>query len=134
MLLEKSSKKTRRYIELAKNIALQSNYGKLWHGAILVKGGSVINGAYNKNNYNSFGSRFRLPHRGPATLHAELGCVLGIPRTVTQGSTVYVARISRTGEYRMSKPCPMCHAVLKHVGVKKVIFSKNSLEIDSYKL
>ena len=87
-----------------------------------------------KSYYNSFGSRFRLPHRGPATLHAELGCVLGIPRTVTQGSTVYVARISRTGEYRMSKPCAMCHAVLKHVGVKKVVYTKNSLEIDSYKL
>tara|TARA_R110000824_G_scaffold294583_4_gene482969 strand:- start:941 stop:1345 length:405 start_codon:yes stop_codon:yes gene_type:complete len=134
MLIRSTSKKTRRYFELAKNMALQSSYGKIKHGAILVKGGSVINGAHNKDNYNSFGSRFRDPHRGPATLHAELGCILGLSRNVTQGATVYVARVARDGEYRISKPCAMCHAALKHVGIKRVVYTKNSQEIESYKL
>jgi tRNA(Arg) A34 adenosine deaminase TadA len=134
VLITTTSRKTRRYFELARNLALKSSYGKIKHGAILVKGGNVFSGSPNKENYNAFGSRFRHPDRGPATLHAELGCILGMSRNVTQGATVYVARVSTTGEFRMSKPCEMCHAALKHVGIRRVIYTKNSEEIESYKL
>lgn len=115
--------KKKRYIELAKQLAEQSEYGKFKHGAVLVQGGSVLNCSYNKDNYNSFGSRFRRTSEGRATLHAELGCVLGIPRTKTRGATVYVARVNRLGAEKISKPCSMCQNVLRHVGVKRVIYT-----------
>jgi tRNA(Arg) A34 adenosine deaminase TadA len=110
-------------MELAKRLAEQSEYGKFKHGAVLVQGGSVLNCSYNKDNYNSFGSRFRSPTTGHATLHAEIGCVLGIPRGKTTGATVYVARVNRFGNEKMSKPCNMCQNVLKHVGVKRVVYT-----------
>jgi tRNA(Arg) A34 adenosine deaminase TadA len=134
MLIASTSKKTQRYFELARNLALQSTYGNIKHGAILVKGGSIISASHNKVNYNSFGSRFRDPDTGHATLHAELGCIVGLSRSTTQGATIYVARVAKDGEYRISKPCSMCHEALKHVGIKRVIYTKNSLEIESYKL
>ena len=118
--------KKKRYIELAKRLAEQSEYGKFKHGAVLVQGGSVLNCSYNKDSYNSFGSRFRSLSEGQATLHAELGCVLGIPRPKTTGATVYVARVNRFGEERMSKPCNMCQNVLKHVGVRRVIYTTDN--------
>lgn len=128
------SKRIMRYIDLAKSVALNSNYGKLRHGAILVKGGSVINTCFNKDKFCSFGGKFRDPERGPATIHAELGCILGLARDVTSGSVLFVCRINKKGEFRNSKPCAMCHSALKHVGVKKVYYTVDDNTVEMYKL
>ena len=85
-------------MDLAKKVALRGTYGGFKHGALLLRGGKVINSSCNKNNHCAFGSRF-----------------------------------SKTGEYRMSKPCSMCRAVLKHVGIKKVYYTDNNGELKSYK-
>ena len=130
----KKTIRIRRHFDLAKNLAFQASYGKIRHGAVLVKGGSAINGAFNKEKYSSFGSRFRHKECGHATVHAEIGCVLGLARDKTQGTTLYVIRINRRGEFRLSKPCCMCHEVLKHVGVKKVIYSTSDNGAETYRL
>lgn len=57
------------------------------------------------------------------TLHAEEAAVLGVARQITTGSSVYVARIGKRKEWRMSKPCPKCEAVLRFVGVKRVYYT-----------
>ena len=128
------SKKVERLFGIARSIAQDSPYGKIRHGALLVKGGSVINSSCNKENYSSFGKRFRDPASGHATVHAELGVVLGLSRSVTTGADVYVCRINRVGEFRNSKPCSMCHAALKHVGVKRVYYTTNNNTVEMYKL
>tara|TARA_B100000131_G_C18116871_1_gene611566 strand:+ start:118 stop:552 length:435 start_codon:yes stop_codon:yes gene_type:complete len=129
-----ATRKVIRNFELARNVAYNSNYGKIRHGAVLVKGGSVINTSFNKENFSSFGSRFRPSQRGPATVHAELGCVLGIARDRTSGADIYVCRINRDGDFRSSKPCIMCHEILKHVGVKRVYYTTNEGTFEMYKL
>mgnify|MGYP000296549838 FL=1 len=128
------SKKTSGYLHLARRMAEQSTYGNISHGAVLVKGGSVINASYNKDNSCSFGSRFRDPDRGRATLHAELGCILNLDKSVTQGATIYVVRVGKRGDFKMSKPCPMCNGALKHVGIKKVFYTSDEGTLESYKL
>ena len=130
----RKSKKTTRYFDLARNIAFNSIYGKIRHGAVLVRGGSVINTCFNKDKFCSFGSRFRNPDRGPATVHAELGCILGMPRGSTNGADVYVCRINKKGEFRNSKPCAMCHSALKHVGVRRVYYTVSDNTVEMYKL
>ena len=92
--------KVRRYMQLAKNIAGQSLLPDYRHGAVLVRGGSVINTGTNKLNFCSFGSRFRDPDDGIATVHAEIAAVLGIERSSTEGAAIYVARIGKSGIYR----------------------------------
>ena len=42
------TKKINRFFSLAKNVAESSEYGKIRHGALLVKGGSVLNVSCNK--------------------------------------------------------------------------------------
>jgi tRNA(Arg) A34 adenosine deaminase TadA len=126
--------RTYRYTQLATRIAEQGSYGGYKHGAVLVKGGSIINTSSNKDKFCSFGARFRNPNEGIATLHAELGCILNLDRSVTKGTTIYVVRVNRDGKLRMSKPCSMCSTALEHVGVKKVFYSNKEGEIDSYKL
>ena len=128
------SKRQRRFFNLAKNIAHDSSYDKLRHGAVLVKGGSVISAACNKDNFSSFGSRFRDPDAGHGTHHAELGCVLGISRDVTSGSDIYVCRVNKQNEFRLSKPCRMCHDIMKHVGIKRVYYTTEDGSVKMYKL
>ena len=126
--------KVSRYMDLAKRVASQSIYPEYKHGAVLVKGSSIRNTAHNKNNFSSFGKRFQKDHNGRSTVHAELGVILGLDRAITTGATVYVARIGKCGEYRLSKPCSMCHAAMKHVGIKKVVYTIDDKIVGSYKL
>ena len=123
--------KQRRYISFAQKVAEQSNYGKFRHGAILVKGSSIRNVACNKHRHCGFGKRFRDYNDGDPTLHAELGAILGVDRSITQGSTIYVVRINREGLPRMSKPCTMCESAMKHVGVKRVVYTERDGRIES---
>jgi len=129
------SKKIKGYLDLAKRVAQQSQHDHFKHGAVLVKGGSVINTACNKDKYKSFGNRFRDTKTcGHATHHAELGCVLGLDKSITQGTTMYVVRVNRQGAYRLSKPCPMCEEVLKFCGVKKVVYTTDEASASKIKL
>jgi len=123
--LDELSRQRRRYLDLAARIAQQSTHPCQNHGCVLVKGGSVLNASCNKNNYCGFGSRFRdFDKRTHSTLHAELGAILGLDRSITSGSVAYVVRI-KEDKYRMSKPCPMCEQALRFCGVKKVIYTTN---------
>ena len=47
-----------RYFNLARKVALCSEQSDYKHGAVLVKGGSVLNTSCNKNRLVSFGSRW----------------------------------------------------------------------------
>jgi len=121
-------------LELAKLTAENSEHDTFKHGAVLVKGGSIINTACNKDQYNRFGNRFREHGCGHATHHAELGAILGLDKKLTNGATIYVVRINREGSFRNSKPCPMCHEVLKFVGVKKAIYTTGENTVEKMRL
>ena len=124
-----------KHLDLAKRIAATSNHRKSRHGAVLVRGGSILNFSKNSTRFTRFGQRFipydqtwRRPH------HAEIGCILGMPRSVTKGATIYVARVSKRGETKNSKPCSICQAVLRHVGIKKVIYTTDGSDHECLKL
>jgi len=118
------SKKDKKLIELAKRISYQSDFMQK-HGAVLSKGSTVINTAFNKNKFSSFAMRFKKHNPKDATIHAELGAILNMGRKQTEGSIVYVVRTNKQQEFRMSKPCNMCEEALRWVGIKKVVYSTN---------
>ena len=122
-----------RRLRMAAKAAEQSGHCTFRHGAVLIRGGSIINVAANSDNHTSFGQRFRTAP-GRATHHAELACVLGIDRSSTQGATMYVARINKKGRWKMSKPCSMCHEAMKFVGIKRVVYTTGDKSWGSYHL
>ena len=124
----------KRLVELAKRIAESSEAPDYKHGAVLIKGGTVLNVSVNKNRHARFRKRFRKRDCGHTTHHAELGCVLGLDRSVTRGADVYVVRVGKGGELRLSKPCDMCEAALRHVGVKRVFYSIDQEELGCVRL
>lgn len=112
-----------RYFSAARKVSTFSSSGEYRHGAVLVNGSAIVNSSSNKNRLCSFGTRFRGENAGIATLHAELGCILGIDRSITEGARVYVCRVGKNGDFRLSKPCPMCTAAMKYVGIKRVYWT-----------
>ncbi len=130
------SNRVRRYLQLARKLAGCSTYGNFRHGAVLVGSGSSILGfGVNNEKYCSVGAKHRPDHKGVSTYHAEICSVMSLSRDVTRGSTIFVARVSKgSGEDRMSKPCVMCHEVLKAQGVKKVYYTIDSDTVGFYKL
>ena len=132
--IRKLSKTRKRYFDLAKRAAMESTYGKLRHGAVIVKGGSVVSFGFNKSNHCQFGQRFRHMDKGPATQHAEISAILGLPRSATQGADVYVVRINNDCDWRMSKPCPMCEQALRFVGVKRVFYTTGDKHYDYHRV
>ena len=132
--IRKLSKSRKRYFDLAKRAAMESTYGKLRHGAVVVKGGSIVSFGFNKSNHCQFGKRFRHRDRGDATQHAEISAILGMPRSTTQGADLYVVRINNFCQWRMSKPCPMCEQAMRFVGIKRVFYTVDGRHYDCYKV
>jgi tRNA(Arg) A34 adenosine deaminase TadA len=132
----KLSKKKQRYIELAMRIAGQTEFREYKHGAVLVRGGTVLNTSCNKNKYKAWANRFRdsKKQRGHATVHAEIGAILGLDRSVTEGATIYVVRVGKCGDLKNSKPCPMCEAAMQYVGIKKVVYSSEDGKIETMRI
>jgi tRNA(Arg) A34 adenosine deaminase TadA len=130
------SKRHGKLVRLAAEVAKTSDYSTHRHGAVLIRRASIINISANDAGYCQFGDRFMtdMSRGAHARRHAELSVVLGIPRAMTEGATVYVVRVDREGGLRMSKPCPMCEAAMSFVGIKYVYYSTNNGEIRKMKL
>lgn len=88
------------------------------HGAVIVRGGSVLGKGHNTyKTHATFG-------RGPLrTLHAEAAAIRDARRRGInlRGATIYVAR---TGENsKMSRPCADCQGMLESYGIRKVVYT-----------
>ena len=128
------TRRNERLFGFAKRMAELSSYGKFRHGAVLVHHGVVLNASHNKDKPCSFGSRFRCRSKGQATLHAELGAILNMPRESTEGSDIYVVRVNYENQYRTSKHCPMCQEAMRFCGVKRVFYSTEYGHFEMMKL
>lgn len=93
-------------IRLLKALAEASPHPRYRHGAIALKGGSIVGKGYN--------------HHG---VHAEHSCLSGIWPNKRKGLVVWVGRITKAGQWADSKPCEKCEELLREAGVRKVIYS-----------
>lgn len=128
------------YLNLLANVAQESPHCHKV-GALLVKGGSVVNVSYNSPTWNAFAARFVKHREGlkgtnieHASLHAEIKCILGINTEVLNRSDLYVTRVRSNGKLAMACPCNMCQAALRHVGVKRVFYTDDNEKLNLLKL
>jgi tRNA(Arg) A34 adenosine deaminase TadA len=123
-------------MELAKKVAMSGNHHRQFrHGAVLISnGGSVVSFATNNEKTSAFVERFYTRDSGNATRHAECNCILNINPSLTRGGSIYVARVNRTNQVRMSKPCELCQAVLKFCKIRYVYYTTNEDTIERMRL
>jgi len=90
------------------------------HGAVIVKGGRVIGVGINKNrNHPTIVSSEHI--KDHCSVHAEIDALRKVKNV--KGATIYVARINKRGEDRMSRPCNNCHNQIEKSGIRKVVYT-----------
>lgn len=121
-----------QYLKLAANVALESSCVQR-HGAVIVKGGSVLSVGVNKyiNDPHQFPDDYftnsaehnHIDPRDTLSIHAEVAALRKLSKKQRRGATLYVARIAPSGKVSNSAPCDLCAKRIFEAGIKKVIFS-----------
>lgn len=90
------------------------------HGAVIVKGGRVISVGINKNrNHPTVVSSEHI--KTHCSVHAEVDAIRKVKNV--KGATIYVARVNKNGQDRLSRPCDRCHKAIQEAGIRKVIYT-----------
>jgi deoxycytidylate deaminase len=106
-------------LDLAVNVA-QSSECRMKHGAVVVRGGSVISVGINKNrNHPTVVSSEHI--KTHCSVHAEIDALRKVKNA--KGATIYVARVNRKGQDRLSRPCDRCHDAIRDAGIRKVVYT-----------
>lgn len=93
-----------KFLSKAIKTAHASSHGDFKHGALLVKGGSLLASGFNHGR-----------------IHAEKCAISKVWPSKVRGSILINVRITKTG-FGRSAPCRKCHEMLRVLGVKSVIF------------
>jgi deoxycytidylate deaminase len=111
------SKKDMRNLSLAKNLAKSSMCNQR-HGAVIVKGGSVISTGINKfrNHPENVQPEFI---KTSCSVHAEVDAIRKVSNL--KGATIYVARVNKKNQDALSRPCDNCWAEIRKAGIRKVV-------------
>jgi len=90
------------------------------HGAVIVKGGRVISIGINKNrNHPTVVSSEHI--KTHCSVHAEVDALRKVRNA--KGATIYVARVNKRGQDRLSRPCDRCHTAIREAGIRKVVYT-----------
>jgi deoxycytidylate deaminase len=114
------SKREKAFLSVARYLASKSD-SRQRHGAVVVKGGSVIGTGFNKDrNHPDIVSPEHI--KSHCSVHAEVDAIRDAKWNV-KGAVLYVARVNNQGKDRNSKPCDRCMVVIEEAQIKKVIYT-----------
>lgn len=114
------------FLRQAAKQAHSSNHHRFRLGAIVVRSGRVLSQGIN------------ISKKGPATppyresIHAEVVAIRNAK--ITDGATLYVARLSSHGNMAIAKPCEYCVEHMLENNIQRVVFSVSNSCAESYYL
>lgn len=118
------SRKEEAFLAVARYFAAKSK-AKKKHGAVVVKSGRVVGTGYNKERNSPFivSPEHIKPH---CSRHAEYLAIKEAGSN-SSGAILYVARVNRQGQDRISRPCRLCQAQIEKNNIKRVIYTEDEL-------
>lgn len=109
-------------IKRAKRQALKSTH-RYKMGAIVFRKKKVISKGYNVPTKFTHPSELPLKYRKwPTSLHAEINALLSARQDV-KGASILIVRVNVKHELMDAFPCPYCFLYIKHMGIRKIIYS-----------
>lgn len=113
------SKKDESYLSVATYLASTSSC-RMKHGAIIVRNGKVLATGVNKEkNHPTVVSTEHI--KDHCSVHAEVDAIKKTKNA--KNATIYIARVNKRGQARMSKPCDNCYKEIMNSGIKKIIYT-----------
>ena len=127
----KLTKSHRAYFKAAKAISELSDFPRVQIGACAVYKHKIISSGCNSMKTNPTQKKFN-SHRfsvdTPATVHAELACLLPlINRNDVEFKDVslYIYREYKSKELALARPCASCEALIKSLGIRHIYYTGN---------
>ena len=126
------SKSHRAYFKTAKAIAELSDFPRVKIGCCAVYKHKIISSGCNSMKTNPTQKRLnahRFDADTPATMHAELSCLLPlISRKDVDFSDVslYIYREFKSGDLALARPCASCEALIRSLGIRYIYYTGNS--------
>lgn len=111
------------FLAATAKVALESEY-KFRMAAMVVKSGRVLS---TNTNFNK-----RSPSTPPNrwSTHAEIRALRSAPDT--KNATLYIARLSKSGDYATAKPCAWCMEHIITAKIDRVVFTINDNNYSSF--
>lgn len=109
-------------LDRAKTVAATSSH-RFQHGAVLTAHGKVQ--AVGVNVSRNDPRNVQYPKKD-SSVHAEVAALNAI-RGDTKGLTLFVARRKKNGEAAESRPCEACQKAIIKAGVKRVVYTTDSV-------
>ena len=106
----------KQWMKIAVQQANLAPHDKWRIGAVLVRGGSLLSIGYNR--YRNDPSLVEIPG---VSYHAEAVAIkrAGDPR----GSTIFIARLTRSGQLGLARPCERCRHLLLENGIRNIVYT-----------
>ena len=119
------SKQDLSYLQLAVRAAQASPCNQK-HGAVVVRGGSVLAIGFNKWRSSLVGISLSEDERKNMSIHAEMDALSRVKNK--KGVTIYVARVNKHGNPMFSRPCNNCHNSMLNDGIKRIVFTNGVID------
>lgn len=125
----KITKSHKAYFKTARAIAELSDFPKVKIGCCAVYKHKIISSGCNSTKTNPTQKRlnaYRFDADTPATIHAELSCLLPlINRKDIDFSDValYIYREYKNNELALARPCASCMALIRELGIRKLFYT-----------
>ena len=130
------TKSHRAYFKAARAMSELSNFKQHHIGCVAVYKHKIIASGFNSYKTNPTQKRLnthRFEADTPATIHAELSCLLPlINRRDIEFSNVslYIYREYKSGELALAKPCASCEALIRSLGIRRIYYTGNKSYIN----
>ena len=119
-----------RYFNVAKSIALTSEYKRIKIGCIVVLKKHIISvgcNSYKTHTKQRYYNQFRWDIKSldtPHSLHAEIQALININKGIDLGDAVlYNYREHVDGTLANSRPCESCMRMIKDMNIKKIYYT-----------
>ena len=125
------TKSHKAYFKAARAIGELSDFPRVKIGCVAVYKHKIISSGCNSTKTNPAQKRlntYRFDADTPATIHAEISCLLPLinRRDIDfRDVSLYVYRELKSGELSMARPCDSCMAMIRRLGVRYIYYTGN---------
>ena len=111
-----------RRIRLAISMAHKSR-SRFRLGAVVVKRRQIVSTGYNQMRKTHPKQQQFCSEEHTIGLHAEVHACLGVDLADLDGAEIFVARVLKSGQTALARPCGVCRQFLASVGVRLVTYT-----------
>lgn len=126
------TKSHRAYFKAAKAISELSDFPRIKVGCCAVYKHKIISSGCNSIKTNPVQKRlnvYRFDADTPATIHAELACLLPLLNRKDidfNNVSLYIYREYKSKELALSRPCASCESLIRSLGIRNIYYTGNN--------